>query len=440
LDFASGLACVTHVFWRKPDGRPYKGRDGKFAPTALLAEIGSTATLDPQGGVSWKGLNIPLRLEPAILESTSVVDSDDNEINSADASSIIWPAILETIKKSGGGRPLKPAEVIARANRDATSYFRRPSRKFVILTSLSVSSFPQKQISLRDCSITPMKMRGKRYPYPEALKFQAAGTPVEGHLASSKYLFVKVVTTARTEWQALENALESIHFLRGIWMLIATYGSWSLFSGLPTRRPVGIIHVGPIHTVHHQDGRLATDTYWYEPGFTGDQRLFSPVKGWAKIEDQRRKAARSIKRLPYRHDIEQLVIRYALALDESNLNVAFLHLWGILEKVTDTVGGNYDETIRRATRLDPEREAASETLRALRCRRNRVVHGGDSSEEREHIVYMIKSFVDPHLVHLIQNEPRVNSLQEYGEYLAVSRTPPAPREYPPPATLRCPVL
>jgi hypothetical protein len=188
-----------------------------------------------------------------------------------------------------------------------------------------------------------------------------------------------------------------------------------------TRKPIGVIHAGPIHTLHKPDGSLAIDLYWYEPDYSGDQKLFKPKNGWAKTEQHRRWAMGRINRLPFAHELENIVGRYVIALDNPNLDVAFLQMWAILEKITDTVGGKYDETIERATWVFSDRSVARDLLEHLRVRRNRYVHAGRSADDREQPVYMIKGFVEPHILRLIRNDFQVASLREYGEFLCLPR-------------------
>jgi len=185
-------------------------------------------------------------------------------------------------------------------------------------------------------------------------------------------------------------------------------------------KPIGVIHNGPIHTIHHPDGSLAADTFWYEISYRGDQDVFKPKNGWEQLEKNRRWTTSHIRRLAYCQDLENIIVRYVTALDHSDMDVAFLQVWSILEKITDTVGGRYDDTIRRAIRIFSDRTIAKETLESLRLRRNQLVHAARSGENSEQIVYAIKQVVDPHLRILIRNEYGVHSLEEYGEYLDLS--------------------
>ena len=131
---------------------------------------------------------------------------------------------------------------------------------------------------------------------------------------------------------------------------------------------------------------------------------------------------RRIRSLPFRAEIEDLIIRYAAALDHADSDLSLLQMWGLLEKITDTVGANYDETIRRAVWVYKDRSYAKEALEGVRLRRNLFVHAA-KVEERDQFLYLIESFVDPHLLYLIRNDFAVASLDEHGAHLSLPVEP-----------------
>jgi hypothetical protein len=174
--------------------------------------------------------------------------------------------------------------------------------------------------------------------------------------------------------------------------------------------------------LHRPDGSDAGDgLYWFDPDYSEDQNLFEWTDRWGRIENNRRALMRRIAALAYRQDIEELLIRYVVALDQPDPNKAFLQMWGILEKITDTVGANYDETIKRSIWAynNDDRPLTKDLLETLRFHRNRYVHAGREGQEADQVTYLVKSVVDPHLVRLILNPFKVRSLEEYGQFLSL---------------------
>ena len=143
--------------------------------------------------------------------------------------------------------------------------------------------------------------------------------------------------------------------------------------------PIGEVLVGPLHTLHRHDGSLAKETIWYNDSYADAQvKPFKPRQGWEILERRRKFVQRRLSRLPYGADLSALFTRYALALDHTDKDVAFLKMWSMLERITLT--SEYDETIKRAVWVvhAEEREVAKERLQYMRYRRNQYVHASKS--------------------------------------------------------------
>jgi hypothetical protein len=325
--------------------------------------------------VSWPFPPFHFSDELAVRTAAIVLAPSGDELNDVDASSIVWEAIKSEIRKAGGRKPLSPHAVLAAADRLAASHFRKPAVDYVLLTTLSVQQLPTRRVQVDHCTITALLKRGGRYLLPDALKVGPDHSPTAKHLTSTKYRTIKIRTTGRSVFEATDRALDGVNFLRGLWTLFATFGSWrKQLGGMPKRAPIGVIHTGPIHTLHHLNGKPAADIYWYEPDYIEDRPLFTPKNGWRTIEKNRRWSMRRTKLYAYRRDLQELIVKYAIALDNADLNVAFLQMWSMLEKITDTERTSYDETIRRATWASQDRDTARELLEHLRFRRNQYVH------------------------------------------------------------------
>ncbi len=48
-------------------------------------------------------------------------------------------------------------------------------------------------------------------------------------------------------------------------------------------------------------------------------------------------AFRLVQSSPFQNELVDVLCRYAVSLEQANLNVAFLMLWALLEKVTNTI-------------------------------------------------------------------------------------------------------
>jgi hypothetical protein len=219
-----------------------------------------------EGGVSFPFPSVHFNDRLALRTGAVVLDPSGGEVNDADASSIVWEAIKSEIRKTAGGKELSPRDVLLCADGIAASHFRKPVIEYVLVTTLSVKELPAKSIRVNECEISALARRNSRYPLPDALKLRLDDGPQGTHLVATQYRTVKIRTNGRSIFEATDKALDAINFLRGLWTLFATFGSWKIyFGGVPKRQPIGVIRTGPIHTLHGLNGKPAADTYWYEP-------------------------------------------------------------------------------------------------------------------------------------------------------------------------------
>lgn len=400
-----------YVFWRTPAGKAYRGADQRHSLVEVLAEIGRTSKVI-EGRIEWVGFTLH-RFETSLKAALVVLGPDGEELNDTDAWSVIWAGLRASIKKRGGGHPVAPSDLLREADSEAAAFFRKTLSRYTLVTSLSVASLPAKTSRIHG-SVLAECTGAKRFTYPPALRYHQRSLPP----VPAGYQRVCVKTYGRSIHEATSKALADVTLLRGLWTLFSTYGSWSISVGSTKRKALGVIHTGPIHTLHQPTGEPVEDIFWYEPDYLEAAKPFRPSKGWVPIEQHRKWAMRRINLLPYRGEMEGIIGRYAVALDQINLDIAFLHLWSILEKLTDTVGTDYDETVRRAVWPFSDRRLAGEMLKAMRLHRNRLVHAARSSDDRDQVAYLVKSFVEPHLLRLIRNDFRIGSLEEYGRHLA----------------------
>jgi hypothetical protein len=412
-----------YVFWRKPDGRPCTSNDGRHAPTYLLSRYGELSSVNSAKGISWPSTTELHRIELAIRSSVVIIEPDGRELNQTTSWSLVKNALNSVILRSGGSKPLLQNEIVSEASKVAAAFFRRPLSDYYLLSSLSIDRFPARSIRVDDCVVTKGPQTKQRQ-IPDSLKgtIRFHGWISEA-IDSPLYTLIKVATRARDVHEALDKSTDALNLLRGYWTLFATYGSWVLsFNSNPKPRPIGAIRSGLIHTLHNPDGSPATDVYWYEPAYAEVEKSFDPKGNWKSIEDNRRLAMRRMKNCDYRRDLEALICRYVVAMDSPDLDSTLLQLWSILEKVTNTVGASYDETIDRATWFFRDRQFHKQVLSSLRLRRNQLVHAAKSGPENDQAVYAIKFIIEPHLMCLIQNEFKVRSLSEYADYLSLPST------------------
>jgi hypothetical protein len=389
------------------------------APTNVLAELGSQSTLSSEGHAQWPGF-VYQKVEPVLRAAVVVVGPDDRELNDTDAWAIASKTIIACVKKAPN-QPINPLKLLEEADRVASEHFRQSETDYILVGSLSIDSLPAKTIRIGGCTISSLAERGTQFPLPAVLSSRSLDGPLLDHIKSSRYQLLRVVTKGRTIHSAVEHALYALNLLRGLWSLFATWRTWSISVGSTSRNPIGVIHTGPVFTLHSLDGKPINEFYWYFPDHIKDRPLFKGKGKWPVVEKMRKSAMKRLAKLSYRADMESILVRYAGSLDHQNPDLAFLEMWSILEKLTGTIGGNYDETIDRGIWLykSSDRPIIRDNLRSLRLRRNQFVHSGKSATDSDQVAFLIKDIIDPHLVALLFNHLKVQSFEEYASILAL---------------------
>jgi hypothetical protein len=155
------------------------------------------------------------------------------------------------------------------------------------------------------------------------------------------------------------------------------------------------VHAGHVHTLHNPDKTVVSEDYfWREKDPREDRELFEPGSGWKTADRHRRLVTRRVAKLKYRGEMEQILVRYVDAMDRTDYDVEFLHMWALLEKITDTIGAKYDETIKGASWFLKEGLKGQQLLECIRKQRNRYVHSSQTVEYADQVAYASLSNID----------------------------------------------
>lgn len=291
-------------------------------------------------------------------------------------------------------------------------YLQKRIARFVLLTSASFRLTEKlRPIHIKDCVLTFARYRPKNFPLPDGGSLTLRDT------TPRDYSCVKIFVSARDPYKAAEIAIEQIDFIRAIWNLFFNLrsGSRITFGGLG-HKPVNRIRLGPLHTLHFPNGRLALEGEW----------LYAPlVEAAAERIDQNYDAIRAFERM-IRKNINRsclcdlltsFLVRYVRALDEPDLSTSFLSLWSVLEEITGTSKSSYDVTVRRASFVFKGPQYARTILEYLRDQRNRIVHRGFQVDDAERLTYDLKRFVEALLKFLLNHSRRFVDFQTFCSFL-----------------------
>jgi len=295
------------------------------------------------------------------------------------------------------------------------SYLRRPVKKFVLVTSLSIChDSTLNTLRVNDAMIRFTPQLPKRFDQGPIMEL--ANSYVVG-LFPKDYCAVRVSVTGRSDHEAVEKAFNAVDLLRGIWNLgLNRSRGLSFRSG--NRHPMNLILPGPLHTLHEPGGKLvSTEDLWYEPEYLVPIELFRMRNGNSQLRSFDISLRRQLARVQYKSRIENAIKRYCRALDTRDFQKAFLDLWSIMETLTDSFTGKYDVTIRRTISLFSETDFHKQVLRHLRQFRNRAVHAGEGTEEIETLLFQLRRYVQQLIMFHATNNLQFKSFEEACEFL-----------------------
>lgn len=298
-------------------------------------------------------------------------------------------------------RPITAQGLLKACSLLERGYLALPEKPFRLLTEVSLWwTLDVPNTRIEGVSITFKSKLNRAYLLRSKLANQSRMTL--GHELPSSYMRVAAQLRARSSSEAAERGLEALDLLRASWNLTLNRGkSWRYTSGRQT--PVNDIRLAPFHTIHEPSGMLATDTFWYDPGYRKPATLFNDKTKFAKLLVFAKNLRQRLAASPYRSDLRDALIRYVRALDSADLNDSFLRLWSLLEYLTDSTNDPSKVTTRRAAFMFEDHELSLLVLSNLAGFRNRFVHTGSDSENIESLVFQLKRYVDSLLLFHLGN-------------------------------------
>lgn len=289
-------------------------------------------------------------------------------------------------------RPITEKVLLNACSRLERDYLAKVKTSYRLLTEISLWwTIDIPRIKIGNVAVTFKPKLDKAFAARSKLATDSHGTL--GFKLPTSYMRVSAHVKARSPHEAAERALDALDLVRASWNLALNRGKeWRLSSGRPS--PINDIRLSPFHTVHEANGTLATDEFWFDPGYSKSLSIFSDKAKFEKVLTFAESLRVRLTGVRYRRDIEGALIRYVRALDSADLNDTFLRLWSLLEYLTDSTQEKKLVTIRRTAFLFSDRDRSRQVLSNLTNHRNRFVHVGSESGDIESLVFQLKRYVD----------------------------------------------
>jgi hypothetical protein len=365
-------------------------------------EIASRLEAVKDGSVSGKGAFLGFEHSELVIVLGGMVEFAPT-IPELERQKILNKATFEAAAKG----KITSALLLQSCQKQEAEYLRRPLATFRLLTGVSLTSthnLPSVRIGSSTITFNPKAKVARQH---RARLYNEARLSL-GFDLPTHYMDVSVTVRARSPFEGAQCALDAVDLARAMWNLALNRGkSWRMSSGRP--RPVNDILMCPFHTMHNDDGSLATESWWYDPGYSGPAPSFTDKGKIDKLFTFSKKLRSHLSQSPYSNELTDSLVRYVRALDAADLNDAFLRLWSILEFLTDSTFDPYKVAVRRAAFMFAERDYSVQVLNHLMIHRNRFVHSGTDTGEIESLVYLLKRYVDALLIFHIGNSFKFES-------------------------------
>lgn len=381
-----------------------------YSPDLLCRRLEEAKTVDSNGKASFQGFEFTSNV--AVLNSMVSFSSNIPEL---ERKRIVSKAAFN----AAGQGEISPQTLLSEIDNLEKQYLREAPKQYVLVTSLSIGRFFKLgHQSINGCIVTFRPDIPKAFRKEIEKIEKQASYSICGELPRD-YLVAKIAVTGKSNSEAADRAIDAIDLFRGIWNLFYNRKHvYRISSG--SREPVNKIVLGPLHTLHFPTAKLATESWWYEPGYMGPLKTLDPSKEIESFYMFQGRIRKLLQRSPFKAFLESAIIRYTRALDLRDWNSAFLNLWGLLETLTNT-GENdtHKVTVRRTSFLYQDREYVRQILTHLRDHRNRAVHTGSGNEDIETLMFQLKNFVETALEFLVANKFGLKNLGAVAQFLGL---------------------
>lgn len=381
--------------------------------------------LDKILGVNEHG-EVTLGWMPGLPEAYSEIVAEcidySPELSDSRRRAITWRALIDS-KKAGN---LTRQGILDSAAQKQTEFLRSPRQPFVMLTSATVAYEDYLEpVRLTDATISFFSHRP-----PTFAQFKNQGRDL-AYKTQLRQTHITVAVNARDPLEGAEIAFDRLLLWRGIWNLFLNRhsGMRISFGGPNGGHPVNQIVPGPLHTMHTPDGQVALkEQCWHSPGLESVTPESLGREKYARIKKFEGWVRRRLESPTIGPAVTRLLTTYCGALDEPELSSGYLALWGVLEQITGTDKRSYEDLLRRASFLYRDAPVARVLLEHMRDQRNRMVHQGQSIDNPERMVYLLKRYVEDQLIFLIRNTRRFSRMDEFRALLDLPPDPGLLRE------------
>jgi hypothetical protein len=235
----------------------------EYDPDTLVPRLEALRTVDQATGkVAFRG-DLFFDDVVTILQRAITIEGDVPE---RDLMGIVYGALFRAAEAG----PLQAGPLLGEISRGVRDFLEAPEKEFVLVTSLSGLAtwreppWLNDDIEVSGCRISlaralPEHLREGHETAKARMRHYVFGKfPDPTSSRSLRYTAAWVSTKGRSVHEAAARALDAFDLLRAIWNFALNRQQWER-NTYERRRPVNRVILGPVHSLHHPDGSLASE-------------------------------------------------------------------------------------------------------------------------------------------------------------------------------------
>lgn len=355
-------------------------------PNYVLEKINSCIHINEQGVFTLRGFESHEYKIVLLSMLTPIEAIPENRL---------WKLYYDSLKDAytKGGKVTKTS-FLAHFNKRAKDIANIPEEAYHLLTTISFDLRHFPRLMSHDGVLINRNPKLSNAIYKKYLDAVSESKSYLHAVPPQNYQLIRIAISAKSINEAVDKALRTINFYRGIWNFHLTYHQFRLSSG--KRQPINQILLGPIYFIYKKNSRTARDSsFWFDPDYFGPVKVvyLDPNKCEQLIKFQRWVLLR-ISKSGYKNMLFNILYRYVVSLDNLSYHDAFTKLWSVLEYITGTSNSPYALTIKRCSSIYKDTQYPSIVLNHLRETRNKTIHGWHYSSNIEQLLCMLKIHVE----------------------------------------------
>ena len=383
-------------------------KNKNLKPEIILKKIDSIKSINEDGGVSYSGFEY----QDSMAALYSMVNFPKQFISIQNTG--LLSRAVSNVAKLGD---LTKEKVLVELKSLAKQETAKREEKFSILTSVSIGA----PLPIKNIKIGKSKIRFLQTDFPkkyitrkDSFKYVKRNKS-DFKLEPEQYTKVIISTKAKGKHEAANQCLNDFDLFRAALSLFAN-SSMELIGNQWS--PINKIRLGGIHTIHDKTGKnMDPAMYWFEPNFVETVPFKLNTKNISRFRKNVKWVIKKLTECKYFDLLENALLRYVRALDESDQNVALLQIWGALESITAYEENSKGNLPKRCSYLYSEHKYHKQVLENLREYRNQSVHAGAKNEEVKSYCYQLQGYFIQIIFFHLHRVEEFSTLEEANGFL-----------------------